>query len=46
MSKTKQLIQDQDPQHWDLTPRQRRLRDKRAQELQYIYTIKPKTKCQ
>lgn len=42
MSKTKQLIPDEGPQHWDLTPMQRRLRDKREKEVQYIYTIKQK----
>jgi hypothetical protein len=46
MSKTKQLIPDEGPQYWDLTPMQRRLRDKREKEVQYIYTIKQKTKCQ
>lgn len=46
MSKTKQLIPDESPQHWELTPQQRVLRDKRAKEVKFIYTIKQKAKCQ
>ena len=46
MSIIKQTLPDQAPQYWDLTPMQRRLMDKREKEVQYIYTIKPKTKCQ
>ena len=46
MSIIKQTLPDQDPQYWDLTPMQRRLMDKREKEVQYIYTIKKKTKCQ
>lgn len=44
MSKTKQLIPDESPQHWELTPQQRVLRDKRAKEVKFIYTIKQKAK--
>ena len=46
MSRIKILIPDDGPQQWELTPMQRRLRDKRAKEVQFIYTLKPKTKCQ
>jgi len=44
MSRIKILIPDEGPQHWELTPQQRRLRDKREKEL--IYTLKQTEKCQ
>jgi hypothetical protein len=46
MSRIKILIPDDGPKDWELSQFQKRLIDKRAKKVKFIYTLKQKTKCQ